>query len=262
MNFNNNDETQNIPITDSGCCIASIKVYDLLEHVFRPAVKHLASEINRFATQNDMAQRFSFDKIFLSGILLEASQKNYEFLERIIVNNISEIMNIQSDFIKPSEDNGKEALLGAALYGNQPTDFTERVSRTTYAVKVSAFKLKEFNDDEKKAIEEEKTKIIEDAKKGTATDLKRRIYALESAFGLTDLDKPVKLYHQAPYNPSSSILEREPETPTIFIHRGDKILEKDQMKGISKKFYAHEDCIVYASKQLWFTFKIMSKKLK
>lgn len=336
-----------------------------------------------------MAQGFSFDKIFLSGALLETDKANYEFLDSILVRSISDIMTIDSDFIKPSECNGKEALLGAAIYGNQPEAFTERVSRATYAVKVSAFKLKKFSDDEKTAIETEETdfdkyhkrksfeteetEVVVDKRIKNATFaqlsgqdkiMKTRNYTpmrysnihpevfrkrwevkemnekktvvekdetkvikkkkfvwvpriqsyfksfkshdeeviknekktvekdetnaiknekkattgsnfkspetlkaglqriakfmrefweprdLESEFvGFGGLGKPVDLfYHESRDNLSLNNLERQPETPTFFIHRGDKILEKDQIEGISKKFCAYEDCIVYASK--------------
>ncbi|KAI8090644.1 hypothetical protein BDF21DRAFT_194701 [Thamnidium elegans] len=222
LNFNNNDETQDIPITDAKCCIASIKVYDLLEHIFRPAVKDFASEINRFATQTDMMQRFSFDKIFLSGTLLEADETNYTFLE----------------------DNGKEALLGAVIYGNHPEHFTERVARTSYAVNVCAYGLKEFDSKAKNKIKEvEKEKENTDKKA-----LKKKLYDVESTYGHIN-DEKIDLFYQSPHNPSlyTTDFDRKDDDLTYLIRRGDKILEKDQKKGIFKKFYAHEDCIVYAT---------------
>lgn len=216
-------------------------MYDLLEYVFRPAAKDFASEINRFATQSDMTQRFVLDNIFLSGFLLEASKSNYEFLERIVISNISEIMGIQTKYITSSKDNGKEALLGAAIYGNCPTNFTERVARTSYAVNVRAYKIREFEEQAKKEIEEEKKKDVK--------DLKKRIYNVESAYSHIS-DEIVDLFYQSPHNPSkyTSDFDRKKNDLTYLIRRGDKILEKDQKKGIFKKFYAHEDCIVYASK--------------
>ncbi|GAA5809043.1 hypothetical protein MFLAVUS_002446 [Mucor flavus] len=246
LNLNNNDETQDIPITDAKCCTASIKVYDLLEHIFRPAVKDFASEINRFATQTDMMQRFSFDKIFLSGTLLEADKPNYTFLEGIVINNISEIMNIKTDFISPSKHNGKEALLGAEIYGNSPTYFTERIARTSYAVNVCAYRLKEFETKAENEIAEEKTKS---EKKDYKENLKKKIYDIESAFGHIDKNEKVDLFYQSPHNPSlyTSAFDRGEDDLTYLIRRGDKIFEKDQKKGIFKKFYAKEDCIVYAT---------------
>ncbi|KAI9261963.1 hypothetical protein EDC94DRAFT_694350 [Helicostylum pulchrum] len=241
LNFDNNDETQKISTTDAGCCIASIKVYDLLEYVFRPAAKDFASEINRFATQTDMTQRFIYDNILLSGFLLEAKETNYEFLERIVISNISEIMGIQTDYIKRSADNGKEALLGAAIYGNCPTYFTERIARTSYAVNIRAYKIKEFEEQAKKEIKDEKSK--------KQKDLKKRIYAVESAYGHVNEDEKVDLFYQSPHNPSmyTTDFDRKDDDLTYLIRRGDKILEKNQKKGIFKKFYAKEDCIVYAT---------------
>ncbi|GAA5809045.1 hypothetical protein MFLAVUS_002448 [Mucor flavus] len=246
LNFENNDETQNIPITDAGCCISSVKVYDLLEYVFRPAAKDFASEINRFATQTDMTQRFVYDKILLSGFLLEANDTNYKFLENIVISDISEILGIQTDCIERSADNGKEALLGAAIYGNFPTYFTERIARTSYAVNVCAYRLKEFETKAENEIAEEKTKS---EKKDYKENLKKKIYDIESAFGHIDKNEKVSLFYQSPHNPSlyTSDFDRGVDDLTYLIRRGDKIFEKDQKKGIFKKFYAKEDCIVYAT---------------
>ncbi|KAG2236128.1 hypothetical protein INT48_006144 [Thamnidium elegans] len=254
LNFDNNDETQDIPTTDTGCCIASIKVYDLLEYVFRPAAKDFASEINRFATQADMTQRFSFDNILLSGFLLEANESNYEFLERIVFSNISEAMGVETSYIKRSDVNGKEALLGAAIYGNCPTYFTERVARTSYAVNIRAYRIKEFEEQAQLEIkneiknENENEKEKEKEKNKNEKALKRRIYDIESTFGHVN-DEKVDLFYQSPHNPSlyTTDFDRKDDDLTYLIRRGDKILEKDQKKGIFKKFYAHEDCIVYAT---------------
>lgn len=242
MDFNNNDKTQTIYISKSKCCEISITIYDLLEYVFRPASRDLASEINRFATQVDMSRLFNFDNIFLSGFLLEAKKEAYSFLEKIVLKNISEVMNIQIDLITPSTDNGKEALLGAAHYGNHPEDFTERVSRRSYVVKVCAFKRKEFTDDVKQKI------IAIENKKERST--KHSVYNEEAKNALVDKKKPVSLYHQSFSNPSlkNNDFKRAPDNVTFLIYRGDKISEQDQMYGVSKRFYAQEECIVYASK--------------
>jgi hypothetical protein len=54
----------------------------------------------------------------------------------------------------------------------------------------------------------------------------------------------------ASYNPflQNNDLVRGPDDVTFLIHRGDKISEHNQQHGISKQFYAQEECIVYASK--------------
>lgn len=242
MDFNNNDKTQTIIITKKGCCTISITIYDLLEHVFRPATRDLASEINRFATQVDMARLFNFDKIFLSGFLIEAKKEAYDFLEKIILKNISEVMNIQSEHILSSNYNGKEALMGAALYGNNPEDFTERVSRKSYVVQVQGYKRQEFDEDVFKRISE-----IEKKKE---RGMKNDVYNEEASNALINKGKTVTLYHQSSYNPSlkDDTFKRGTDNVTFLIHRGDKITEHDQMHGVSRRFYSQEECIVYASK--------------
>ncbi|KAG2196471.1 hypothetical protein INT47_012672 [Mucor saturninus] len=241
LDFNNNDKTQIITITDAGCCKISITIYDLLEHVFRPATRDLASEINRFATQVDMARLFNFDKIFLSGFLIEAKKEAYDFLEKIILKNISEVMNIQGELILPSAENGKEALMGAAHYGNYPEDFTERVSRKSYVVQLKGYKPQDFDDDVKKSISQ--------IRKEKKRSMKNDIYNEEASNALIDKSKTVRLYHQSSYNPSlkNEKFIRSPEDVTFLIHRGDKISEHNQMHGVSKRFYSEEECIVYAT---------------
>ncbi|KAI8056370.1 hypothetical protein BDF21DRAFT_161924 [Thamnidium elegans] len=211
----------------------------MLEDILLPAVKDLAFEISRFATQSDMMQRFSFDKIILSGILLETNISNYKFLERIVIDYISKAMDINTDLISPSKHNGREALLGAALYGNRPEDFTERIARVSYAVNIRAFGIKEFEDKTKSKIEEEKKNSKDE------DDLKNRIYSLESQNSYAS-DEKVELFYQ-PYLDTSTFNCGEDDLSYI-IRRGDKILEKHQSEGILKKFYARENCIVYASK--------------
>lgn len=242
MDFNNKDKLQTITITKSKCCEISITIYDLLEHVFRPATRDLASEINRFATQVDMSRLFNFDKIFLSGFLVEAKEEAYSFLEDIILKNISEVMNIHSELIQPSEKNGKEALIGAAHYGNFPEDFTERVSRKSYVIQVRGFKPQEFS-------QEVKNNIAKIEKKNQRNK-KNDIYNEEATNALIDQSRKVQLYYQSSHNPSlkNDNFIRNPTDVTFLIHRGDKISEHNQMHGVSKRFYAQEECIVYASK--------------
>ncbi|KAG2231741.1 hypothetical protein INT48_007461 [Thamnidium elegans] len=238
LNFYNYSEVQNIPITDSGCCIASIKVYDLMEYIFLPTAEDLASEITRFISETDMRQHFSFDKILLSGTLLETSTQNYKILERIIINYTSEAMNINVDYIISSKVDGKEALLGAALYGNQPQIFTERVARTSYAVHVRAFRLKEFGKIAEKKIEKEK-EISKDK-----DDLKNKIYSLESHYSHISDEKVELFYHPRLDADTFNCVD---DDLSYIIRRGDKVLEKYQSEGILKKFYAKENCIVYAT---------------
>ncbi|KAI7875537.1 uncharacterized protein EV154DRAFT_76273 [Mucor mucedo] len=188
-----------------------------------------------------MARLFNFDKIFLSGFLIEAKKEAYDFLEKIILKNISEVMNIQGELILPSAENGKEALMGAAHYGNYPEDFTERVSRKSYVVQLKGYKRQEFDDDVKKSI----SKIKEENKRSMKND----IYNEEASNALIDESKTVRLYHQSSYNPSlkNDKFIRNPDDVTFLIHRGDKISEHNQMHGVSKRFYSEEECIVYAT---------------
>ncbi|GAA5810159.1 hypothetical protein MFLAVUS_003578 [Mucor flavus] len=238
LNFCDYSRVLRIPITDSGCCITSIKVYDLLEYIFLPAVKDLAFEINRFASQTDMIKYFGFDKIILSGTLLETDASNYELLEGIVINYISKTMNIDVGYINPSKHNGREALLGAAIYGNCPEKFTERVACISYAVNVRAYKLEEFENIAKKKIEK-----MKEIYRGEV-DLKNRVYSLESHYSYPS-DKRVELFYRP--HVETGTFKCEDDDLSYVIRRGDKVLEKHQSEGISKTFYARENCIVHAT---------------
>lgn len=177
-----------------------------------------------------MIQRFNFNKVFLCGALLETNRSNCKFLERIFINNISKTMRINPICIHPSNQNERGSLLGAAIYGNHPEHFTERIARISYAVNIRAYSLKEFEEETKRRIEEEKSKD-EDY-------LKKRIYAVESDFGYVNNDKKVDLFYQSIHNIflSTGDFNCGEDSLTYFIRRGDKISEENQSEGISKTF--------------------------
>ncbi|KAI7891303.1 uncharacterized protein EV154DRAFT_464359 [Mucor mucedo] len=136
------------------------------------------------------------------------------------------------------------AMRGAAYYGNYPEIFTERVSRRSYAIQVCGYERQKFEIDTEKNILEMKLR--------GGKNVKNDIYNEEAANAYSDVNKPVNLYHQLSYN--SSLKDRNslraPGDLTRLISRGDKISERNQMHGILKRFYAEEECIVYASKSI------------
>lgn len=211
-------------------------MYDLLEHVFRPAIRDLVSDISRYCTQVDIIN-FRLDNIFLIGKLIEAKEPTYSFLERVITNSISEVMNIGSEVIITSDNiSEKNHILGAQIYGENPDTYTERVARKTYVIGVEAFKVKPFEDDFYK----------KKAKLNPNDDVKDKIYDLEAEYALRG-EESVDLFYQPEFNPSLKE-EKGPKDSTLLIPRGKKVLEKDQVAGIEKKFFAHDECLVYASK--------------
>ncbi|KAI7891075.1 uncharacterized protein EV154DRAFT_231745 [Mucor mucedo] len=139
LDFNSN-EAEIIGVTKSPGCQISITKYEVLEHIFWPAIRELTAAIKSNGMRRNVFRLFNIDKIFLSGTLIEAKKETYTFLEKIIIKNLSEVMNVKQGTISSSEASGIEALLGAAYYGNHPESFTERISRRSYAVQVSGFK--------------------------------------------------------------------------------------------------------------------------
>ncbi|KAI7886385.1 uncharacterized protein EV154DRAFT_521279 [Mucor mucedo] len=238
------NEAQTISVTQSPGCQVSITKYEFLEYVFWPAIRDLTSAIKCNGMQRNMFRLYDIDNIFLSGFSVEAKKETSDFLERIVIKTLSEALSIPRSRICLSDASGKEALLGAAYYGNYPETFTERVSRRSYAIQVCGYKRQKFEIDIEKNISEMKLK--------GGKNVKNDIYNEEAANAYSDLDKPVKLYYQSSYNSSSkdSNSLRNPEDVTRLISRGDKITEHNQMHGIVKRFYAEEECIVYASKSI------------
>ncbi|KAG2196468.1 hypothetical protein INT47_012669 [Mucor saturninus] len=215
------NEAQTIPVTQSPGCQVSITKYEFLEHVFWPAIRDLTSAIKR----NGMQQ---------------AKKETNDFLEKIVIKTLSEALIIPRSRICSSATSGKESLLGAAYYGNYPEDFTERVSRRSYAIQVRGYKRQKFEIDIEKSISEMKLR--------GGKNVKNDIYNEEAANAYIDVDKSVNLYYQSSYNSSlkDSNSLRAPDDVTFLISRGDKISEHNQMHGLSKRFYSEEECIVYA----------------
>ncbi|EPB90796.1 hypothetical protein HMPREF1544_02374 [Mucor circinelloides 1006PhL] len=236
LDFSSNEHIQKISIRKEGCCEVYISVYDLLENVFRPAIRDLVGDISRYSTQVDIIN-FRLDKIFLIGKLVEAKEATYSFLERVIAKSISEVLNIGNDFITTSDKiKAENHILGAQIYAKDPTTYTERVARKTYVIGIKSYTVQKFRDDIRKQIKE-----LEDEDK----DNKDKIYDLEAEFALRDEDGP-ELYYQPEFNPSLKV-PKGPEDATLLIARGRKMLEQDQVAGIERKFFAHEECLVYAS---------------
>ncbi|KAL9557095.1 hypothetical protein MBANPS3_001552 [Mucor bainieri] len=232
LDFSSNEHIQKISIRREGCCKVYISVYDLLEHIFRPAIRDLVSDISRYSTQVDIIN-FRMDKIFLIGKLVEAKEATYSFLERVITKSISEVLNIGNDFITTSEKIKTEnQILGAQIFAKDPATYTERVARKTYVIGIESFTIKPF----KKEIQ---------AKIKNLKDNKDKIYDLEAEYALRG-EKGPALFYQHEYNPSM-FDSKTPEDSTLLIARGKKVLEQDQVAGIERKFFAHEDCLVYAS---------------
>lgn len=212
-----------------------------MEHIFWPVIRELTLAIKSNGFRRNVFRSFNIekiDRIFLSGFLIEAKKETYDFLEKIVIKNLTEVMNVKKGIISSSVDNGKEALLGAAYYGNYPEHFTERVSRKSYAVRVSGYKIQDFEPDIKR-------NISEIQRKGGRT-MKDDIYNEESSNAFIDQEKPVHLYYQSSHNTSlkSDDFRKDPNDVTLLISRGDIIPEH----GILKKFYAEEECFVYISK--------------
>ncbi|CEP07046.1 hypothetical protein [Parasitella parasitica] len=235
LDFSSNEDIQQISIRKEGCCEIYVSVYDLLEHVFRPAIRDLVSDISRYSTQVDIIN-FRLDKIFMVGKLVEAKDATYSFLESVITKSISEVMNVGSELITTSEDiNAHNHILGAQIYAEDPTTYTERVARKTYVIGIEAFKTQPFEDEILEKLERLKKE----------DDSKDRIYDLEAEYALKG-QEPVELFYQPESNPSLKI-KKTADDATLLIPRGKKVLEKDQVDGIEKKFFAHEECLVYAS---------------
>lgn len=228
MDFSSNEQNQQITIRDN-CCVISISAYDLLEHVFRPAIRDLVSEINRHAAKTDI-NKYRMDKIFLTDKLLQAQPNTCELLETIFISTLSKAMNIDKDLIKPSENKNIAAIEGAVLYGVDPMKYTERVARKSYMFTVTAWDIQEFEPDVIKEVKEH----------GDYEDV---IYDIESSNAFPGTEQYV-IFSQPTLNPSKSY-KVGPSYQNLLIRRGTKITENDQVSGIQKRFFVEQGCLVY-----------------
>ncbi|CAO3619321.1 unnamed protein product [Mucor fragilis] len=132
----------------------------------------------------------------------------------------------------------KPHLLGAQIYAKDPTTYTERVAGKAYVIGIQSYTVQEFKDEIKREIE-----ALEKAK----GDNKDKIYGLKVEFALRGDEEGPKLYYQSEYSSLSFVQKGLEEDSTLLIERGRKIFEQDQMTGIERKFFAYEECLVYAS---------------
>ncbi|KAG2213445.1 hypothetical protein INT47_009119 [Mucor saturninus] len=238
-----NDEAQTIQVTELPGCHISVTKYEVLEHVFWPSIRELTSAVKCNGMQRNVFRLFNInkiDKIFLSGVLIEAKKETYDFLEKTIIKNLTQVMNVKQGVISPSVVSGKEALLGAAQYGNHPESFTERISRKSYAVQVCGYKCLELDD----AIQRSVLKIEMKSEKSMKDD----IYTLEAANVFIEKKKVVQLCYYSSSNLFNLKHEesiRHPKDITSLIKcivqvtiysSEDPILSKSELEIDSKNF--------------------------
>lgn len=233
LDFSNNGHPQKITIRNT-CCSISTSVHDVFEYVFQPVICDLVSEISYHATQIDISY-FHLDNVFLIDKLLDAQPKTYEFLEKIFMKSLANVMNIGVDTIKLPKDMEESALKGIELYGKNPDIYTERVARKTYMTTVEAFEFQFF---EENAINET---ILEE-------DDEDSVYNVESKNAFRG-DTNVELFYEPAYNPSDR-LQVGPFYQNLFIQRGTKITEHNQTYGIRKRFFAERECLVYVCRRI------------
>lgn len=182
----------------------------------KPTIEELVETMNMSLIQAGITQNYYFDHVFVSGNLLEASENVNEEVKKLFVRYLfrSLFRNIADEKrIKFSKCDNNEVIYGAAMYSLDPELYTERVSRRTYAVSLQAHPV--------------------------LTD--------ELPLILANTENHVDLHFQLKKG-SPETIKVDSETKIRLINQNDKVTMDLQSVGTFERFFADEECLVYASK--------------
>lgn len=172
--------------------------------------------MNMSIIQAGITGNYNFDHIFVIGILLEASGEVDKVVKDLFVKYLYGSLikyTVSAKRIMFSSCNDNEVIHGAAMYGLNPMLHTERVSRRTYAVSVQA----------------------------------HPVLTKESASVIVDTENQVDLHFQSRKG-SSKTIKIGSETKTRLINQNDPVTMNLQLVGTFERFFADQECVVYASK--------------
>ncbi|KAI8974286.1 hypothetical protein BDB01DRAFT_729151 [Pilobolus umbonatus] len=212
-----------IDVEDKSILISKSYIRDV---IFEPVVEKTIEEITKQVMKANKAIKKTF---LLGGFGLSPYLK-----QRILMS-----------FRKDANGNrsiGKliQCIKGAVHHGLDLKSFTHRLSRRTYAINVKGFVPKD-------------TDVFGELRKSyhVSEDLfTPKQYKKEAARVLIS-DKRVVLGHQPNYQSSKAFdfdHEKEDNRMIPIIRKNVKITDENETKGIYRRFYAYEECVVYASK--------------
>lgn len=136
MDENNEDNE----IIVSACCKICISTHDFIVRVLKPTIQELMENINMHIIQAGMTRRYKLNNIFIFGAFVEASRSIQKLIEKTTIDYLARSLGIdKKEDILFTNCNGNEVINGTAMYGLDPTIYTERVSRNTYKVSVVAY---------------------------------------------------------------------------------------------------------------------------
>lgn len=186
-----------------------------MDVILKPTIKELVETMNMSIIQGGITGNHNFDHIFVCGNLLEASGEVDKVVKNLFVKYlygslIKYTENPERIVFSSCDDN--EVIYGAAIYGLNPMIHTERVSRRTYAVSVQA----------------------------------HPILDKESLLVLVDTENRVDLHFQLKKG-SSKTVKIGSETKTRLINQNDPVTTNLQLVGTFERFFADQECVVYAS---------------
>ncbi|KAL9558420.1 hypothetical protein MBANPS3_000920 [Mucor bainieri] len=165
---------------------------------------------------------------------VDTPKETSKLFQQYIAKNLAALWKIDGNRIQHTDNNAME---GAALFAAEPESYHERFARRTYAVAIEAVKRSPFE----AAVQEE----IHNLAQNDATY--DQIYKVESANAFPT-SHTVQLYFEETSSQLITVRQYVHADMQIFIGKGERFSEKEHLRGgIRKRFYALEECIVYAN---------------
>lgn len=192
------------------CCSFKLSPHDFISRILKPTIKSVVDEIYAHILQANMLQQYILDNVVMLGEFLKASDDLRNIIQNITYGEIFFIGICKGE--KDIIESEEDCRGNEVIFGAA----IHGLDPTIHTQRIA-----------------------------------RRTYAVSViAYNNMYEKKMVDLYHQ-PTSGSSKIDKISTENkPFILIKKGDKLNAEVQTIGTFKRFFAEEDCIVYASKCL------------
>lgn len=188
------------------CCSFKLSPHDFISRILKPTIKSVTEEIYAHILQTNMLQQYTLDNVVMVGEFLDSSDELQNLIQNI---THGELFSLSICNEKQDIIESEEGCRGnEVIFGAA----IHGLDPTVHTQRIA-----------------------------------RRTYAVSViAYNNMFEKKVVELYHQ-PTSGSSKIDKISIEhKPFILINKGDKLTAEVQTIGTFKRFFAEEDCVVYA----------------
>ncbi|GAN05312.1 hypothetical protein MAM1_0087c04782 [Mucor ambiguus] len=226
---------QEFTINQSGCCKVFVSTKQLWELVLKPVLEDFVKSVNDSISDNTLIRSTQYKNIHIVGDLVKTPRETYNVFEQYIVKNLAALWRVDRSVIQITKNS---AMDGAALFAAKPESRNERLARGTYAVALEAVRRKPFE----ATVKEEVRRLAQD---GATHD---QIYKVESENAFPT-SQAVQLFYEETSDQLITTFQNVcVDDAYPFIVKGARFSEKEHLRGgIRKRFYALEECIVYAN---------------